>query len=151
MKLSQNAKDMVLLELDGVGLLLGEVRYNRQTETASFALEKAGFFDLYLPCTVVYDQQRGPLVHPHILAALTTSSLRIQRNRVSCFILEPDINPAVIEQYNAIKAALTPRSEPGGVKGTGQGDETTENKKPAKKRVINLRAMKDLSKDLDKT
>ncbi|MGC9021571.1 MAG: hypothetical protein ACP5J5_00385, partial [Dissulfurimicrobium sp.] len=111
MRLSQNAKDLVLIELDDVGLLLGEIRYNRQTETASFALEKAGFFDLYLPCTVLYDQQRGPIVHPHILSALTTSSVRIQRSRVSCFILEPDINPVIAEQYHAIKAALAQKPE----------------------------------------
>jgi hypothetical protein len=151
MKLSQNAKDMVLIELDGVGLLFGEVRYNRQTETASFALEKASFFDLYLPCTVVYDQQRGPLVHPHILSALTTSSLRIQRNRVSCFILEPDINPVLIEQYNSIKATLTPRSEPGQRGASAQGEGPPEKKKMGKKRVINITSLKDMSKDLDKT
>lgn len=150
MKLSQNAKDMVLIELDGVGLLLGEVRYNRQTETASFALEKASFFDLYLPCAIVYDQQRGPLVHPHILSAFTTSSVRIQRNRVSCFILEPDINPVLIEQYNAIKTNLTPRPESGSGEKPAQDEGSSEKKKTGKKRVINIHALKDMSKDTDK-
>ncbi|MGQ9744412.1 MAG: hypothetical protein ACUVQV_00090 [Dissulfurimicrobium sp.] len=151
MKLSQNAKDIVLIELDGVGLLLGEVRYNRQTETASFALEKASFFDLYLPCTVVYDQQRGPLVHPHILSTFTTSSLRIQRNRVSFFILEPDINPVLVEQYNSIKATLKPRTEPGQGEIAAQDKRPSEKKKVDKKKVINIHALKDRSKDLDKT
>ena len=66
MKLRQNAKELVLIEADGLGLILGEVRYNRQTETVLFALEKAAFFDLYFPCTVLYDQERGPVVHDYL-------------------------------------------------------------------------------------
>ncbi len=102
MKLRQNARELVLLNVEGLGLLLGEVRYNRQTETVIFALEKSSFFDLYFPCTVVYDQQKGPMVHPHVLAALTTSSVRIQRSRVSCFVLERDLSSSLVEQYRQL-------------------------------------------------
>ncbi len=109
MKLRQNAKELVLIELDGVGLLLGHIRYNRQTETVLFALEKAAFFDLYFPCTVVYDQQRGPVVHPHVLSAMTTSSVRIQRSRVSCFVMEMDLNPDLVDQYQKFLDAIAPR------------------------------------------
>lgn len=151
MKLNQNARDLVLIELDDVGLLLGEVRYNRQTETASFALEKASFFDLYLPCTVVYDQQHGPVVHPHILSAFTTSSLRIQRNRVSCFILEPDLNPVLIEQYNTIKKTIMPRPEANHEKKIIQDAGASDRKKTGKKTVIDIHTLKNISKDVDKT
>ncbi|MBW1926487.1 MAG: hypothetical protein JRI35_04695 [Deltaproteobacteria bacterium] len=100
MKLRQNAKELVLIEVDGLGLILGEIRYNRQTETVLFALEKAAFFDLYFPCAVLYDQERGPVVRPHVLTAMTVSSIRIQRSRVSFFVLESDINPKLIQQYH---------------------------------------------------
>ncbi|MGB9497291.1 MAG: hypothetical protein ACKVE3_05400 [Dissulfuribacterales bacterium] len=100
MKLRQNAKELVLIEVDGPGLILGEIRYNRQTETVLFALEKAAFFDLYFPCAVLYDQERGPVVRPHVLTAMTVSSIRIQRSRVSFFVLESDINPKLIQQYH---------------------------------------------------
>jgi hypothetical protein len=106
MKLRQNAKELVLIEADGLGLILGEVRYNRQTETVLFALEKAAFFDLYFPCTVLYDQERGPVVHPHVLTAMTISSIRIQRSRVSFFVLEPDVNPKLIQQYHSLLEAV---------------------------------------------
>ncbi|OPL13001.1 MAG: hypothetical protein AVO38_03370 [delta proteobacterium ML8_D] len=106
MKLRQNAKEMVLIELDGLGLILGEIKYNRQTETVLFALEKTAFFDLYFPCTVLYDQNRGPVVHPHVLTAITISSIRIQRSRISFFVLEPDINPKLIQQYHSLQEAV---------------------------------------------
>nr|HDM99677.1 hypothetical protein [Deltaproteobacteria bacterium] len=106
MKLRQNAKELVLVELYGLGLILGEIKYNRQTETVLFALEKTAFFDLYFPCTVLYDQDRGPVVHPHVLTAITTSSIRIQRSRISLFVLESDINPKLIEQYHSLQEAV---------------------------------------------
>ena len=106
MKLRQNAKELVLTEVDGLGLVLGEIRYNRQTETVLFALEKAAFFDLYFPCTVLYDQNHGPVVHPHVLTAMTVSSIRIQRSRVSFFVLESDINPKLIQQYHDLLEAV---------------------------------------------
>jgi hypothetical protein len=102
MKLRQNAKELVLIEVEGLGLILGEIKYNRQTETVLFALEKAAFFDLYFPCAVLYDQERGPVVHPHVLTAMTVSSIRIQRSRVSFFVLESDINPMLIQQYHGL-------------------------------------------------
>ena len=107
MKLRQNAHELILIEVDGLGLILGEIRYNRQTETVLFALEKAAFFDIYFPCAVVYEQQRGPVVHPHIFTALTTSSIRVQRSRVSCFVLETDINPELSRQYYGLLKALS--------------------------------------------
>ncbi len=144
MRLNQNARDLILIEIDGLGLLLGEVRYNRQTETATFILEKAAFFDFYLPCTVIYDQQRGPVVHPHILSTLTTSSLRIQRDRISCFILGQDLNPALIEQYNRIKTALAQRPEPEVREGLPEDNGNPDKTRPDKKRIINIKKMKDL-------
>jgi hypothetical protein len=114
MKLKQNAREIVLAEIDGLGLIMGEIRYNRQTETVIFALEKGAFFDLYFPCAIVYDQQRGPVVHPHLLTALTTSSIRVQRSKVSCFILEHDINPEVFKQYQDIVMAVTARQDMAG-------------------------------------
>ncbi len=99
MKLKQNARELVLIDIAGVGLLLGEVRYNKQTETVVFALEKSAFFDLYFPCTVNFDPQRGPIVHPHVINAMTTSSIRVQRERVNFFVLSHDIAPSVKAQY----------------------------------------------------
>ncbi len=99
MKLRQNARELVLLDLSGVGLILGEVRYNKQTETVVFALEKSAFFDLYFPCVVNFDPQRGPVVQPHVINAMTTSSIRIQRDRVNFFVLSQDIAPSVKAQY----------------------------------------------------
>ncbi len=110
MKLRQNARELVLLNVEGLGLILGEVRYNRQTETVIFALEKASFFDIFFPCTVVYDQQKGPVVHPHILSAMTTSSVRIQRSKVSCFVLESDLNGSLIEQYHKLMDMVAMRN-----------------------------------------
>lgn len=111
MKLRQNAKELVLAEIDGLGLIIGEIRYNRQTETVAFALEKAAFFDLYFPCAVIYDQKQGPVVHPHILTALTTSSIRVQRSKVSCFVHEHDLSPAIFNQYHDILNAVTAQHE----------------------------------------
>lgn len=111
MKLRQNAREIVLAEIDGLGLIMGEIRYNRQTETVIFALEKGAFFDLYFPCAIVYDQKKGPVVHPHLLTALTTSSVRVQRSKVSCFILEHDIHPEVFRQYQEIVRAITAQQE----------------------------------------
>jgi len=99
MKLRQNARELVLLDISGVGILLGEVRYNKQTETVVFALEKSAFFDLYFPCVVNFDPQRGPVVQPHVVNAMTTSSIRIQRNRVNFFVLSQDIAPSLKAQY----------------------------------------------------
>ncbi len=99
MKLKQNARELVLIDIAGAGLLLGEVRYNKQTETVFFALEKSAFFDLYFPCTVNFDPQRGPVVHPHVINAMTTSSIRVQRERVNFFVLAQDIAPSVKAQY----------------------------------------------------
>jgi len=122
MKLRQNAKEMVLIELDGLGLILGEIKYNRQTETVLFALEKTAFFDLYFPCTVLYDQNRGPVVHPHVLTAITISSIRIQRSRISFFVLEPDINPKLIQQYHNLQEAVL-RKQSGTLSGKASSDE----------------------------
>ncbi len=143
MKLRQNAKELVLLNVEGLGILLGHIRYNRQTETVLFALEKAAFFDLYFPCTVVYDQQKGPVVHPHILSAMTTSSIRIQRSRVSCFVLETDLNPDLARQYHQLVEAIMPkpvRSDP------PEGDDPDPGGRPrggAGRRVVSLRGPKD--------
>ncbi|MDD3553268.1 MAG: hypothetical protein PHC35_01940 [Deltaproteobacteria bacterium] len=106
MKLSQNAKEMVLLNIDGLGLIVGEIRFNRQTETIGFVLEKAAFFDLYFPCMVMVEKN-NLMLQPHILASLSTSSIRVQRSRVSCFVMESELNPALIYQYNAIIASIT--------------------------------------------
>ncbi len=138
MKLRQNAKELVLLEVDSLGILVGEIRYNRQTETVLFALEKAAFFDIYFPCTVVYDQQKGPVVHPHLLSALTTSSIRIQRSRVSCFVLETDLNPAIVEQYYRLIENMLPKTQPKHVP-AGPDDQGPDDTKPPKgSRVISL-------------
>ncbi|NIA08888.1 MAG: hypothetical protein GWP10_03755 [Nitrospiraceae bacterium] len=143
MKLQQNAKELVLVNVDGLGLILGEIRYNRQTETAIFALEKAAFFDLYFPCAIVYDQERGPIIHPHLLTVLTTSSIRIQRSHVSCFILETDINPVLIQQYYGLLDALSAKQ------GTASPQKRTDHQGPERpkpvggSRVINLRDHKE--------
>ncbi len=99
MKLHQNAKELVLLDVDSLGIIIGEIKYNRQTETVLFALEKSAFFDIYFPCTVVFDQQNGLSVHPHIFSSLSKSSIRVQRSKVSCFVLQNDINESIIKQY----------------------------------------------------
>lgn len=106
MKLRQNARELVLLEIDGLGLILGEIRFNKQTETAIFALEKAAFFDLYLPCAVIYDPQKGPVVRPHVLSAMTTGSIRVQRSKVSCFVLGSELAPSLAAQYQAVLKGL---------------------------------------------
>ncbi len=112
MKLRQNARELVLLELSGTGLLLGEVRYNRQTETVAFALEKSAFFDFYFPCSVSFDPQRGPVVHPHVINAMTTSSIRIQRDRVNFFVLSQDIAPSLKAQYlDIINQVIGPQGQ----------------------------------------
>ncbi len=111
MKLRQNAKELVLIEASGLGFILGEIRYNKQTETVLFALEKAAFFDLYFPCAVVYDQKTGPVVRPHVLTAMTTSSIRVQRSRVSCFILEADLHPVLIKQYTELLEGIMLQQE----------------------------------------
>lgn len=137
MRLHQNAKELVLLEVSGIGFLLGEIRYNRQTETALFALEKAAFLDLYFPCAVLFDQAKGPVVHPHILSVFTTSAVRIQRSRVSCFVPESDLNPALAAQYHGLLDAMGGNKAPAaqrppedeGPKGSGSG---------GKKRVVSL-------------
>ncbi len=145
MKLRQNAKELVLVEIDGLGLLLGQIRYNRQTETAIFALEKAAFFDLYFPCTVVYDQQKGPVVHPHILAALTNSSIRVQRSRVSCFIMEQDLNLNLIEQYNRLVEAVMAQHGIGLAQEKPSDEDPSGPKPGGGKRVIPLSGRKDKS------
>ncbi len=111
MKLRQNAKELVLIEAAGLGFILGEIRYNRQTETVLFALEKAAFFDLYFPCAVIYDQKTGPAVRPHVLTAMTTSSIRVQRSRISCFILESDLHPALLKQYSDLLESVMLQQE----------------------------------------
>ncbi len=113
MKLRQNARELVLLELAGTGLLLGEIRYNKQTETVLFAMEKSAFFDLYFPCSVSFDQNRGILVHPHVINAMTTSSIRVQRSRVTYFVLERDLAPAIRSQYVALLNQLIGKGRQG--------------------------------------
>ncbi len=144
MKLHQNAREMVLVQVDGLGLLLGEIRYNRQTETVLFALEKAAFFDLYFPCAVIYDQQQGPLVRPHIMTTVTSSSIRIQRSKVSCFVLETDLNTSLIEQYNMLLDTLMSRqvSPPRG-QVTDSDDNPDKPKPPGGPRVVPLRDHKE--------
>ena len=138
MKLRQNARELVLLEIDGLGLILGEIRYNKQTETAIFALEKGAFFDLYLPCAIVFDPQKGPLVRPHVLNAMTTGSIRVQRSKVSCFVLGSDLAPSIAAQYRTVMESLAPSArdkgdEPG--KGPEPGPEKPTHSGP---RIINL-------------
>ena len=141
MKLKQNARELVLLELSGMGTLMGEVRYNKQTETVIFALEKSAFFDLYLPCTVGFDPQRGSFVQPHVVNAMTTGSIRIQRSRVNFFVLSQDIAPSLKAQYMDIVHQLTgmrPQSQP-----------TPESTKP-KDKVVELLKLKGKKDDRDK-
>ncbi len=143
MKLLQNAKEMVLIEVDGLGLILGEIRYNRQTETILFALEKAAFFDLYFPCAVIYDQKRGPSVHPHVLTTMSTSSIRIQRSRASFFVLETDVNPELIKQYNSLLEAVSLKQGAAAKKET-PGNQGPDRPKPSGgSRVITLRDRKE--------
>ncbi len=105
MKLRQNAKELVLLQIDGMGTIIGEIRYNKQTETAIFTLEKSAFFDLYFPCVLMYDQRQGTVVRPHILSVITASTIRIQRTKVSCFVLGDEISSEIVEQYyNILKS-----------------------------------------------
>ena len=129
MKLRQNAKELVLLEIDGLGLILGEIRYNKQTETAIFALEKGAFFDLYLPCAVVFDPQKGPLVRPHVLNAMTTGSIRVQRSKVSCFVLGNELAPSLVAQYRAVLERLVP-SRPTASPDEGKGPDPGPEKPP---------------------
>ena len=145
MKLHQNAKELVLIEVDGLGLIMGEIRYNRQTETVLFALEKAAFFDLYFPCSVLYDQQRGPVVHPHVLTAMTVSSIRIQRSRVSFFVLESDINPKLIQQYHhLLEAVLLKQGVTSPKKATKDKDQGPDQPKPTgASKVITLSDRKE--------
>ncbi len=145
MKLRQNAKELVLIELDGIGLLLGHIRYNRQTETVLFALEKAAYFDLYFPCTVVYDQQRGPVVHPHVLSAMTTSSVRIQRSRVSCFVMETDLNPELVTQYQKLLDAIIPKPAKPGSPDPDEPGPDKPRPSGGGSRVISIRGPKDKS------
>ncbi len=145
MKLRQNARELVLLELSNTGLLLGEVRYNKQTETVAFALEKSAFFDFYFPCSVSFDPQRGPVVHPHIINTMTTSSIRIQRDRVNFFVLSADISPALKAQYMEILNQVA---------GIHQPEQPSQPARPRQPRsssqvvdIIKLREKKDDSKD----
>ncbi len=142
MKLRQNAKELVLLELSGTGLLLGEVRYNKQTETVSFALEKSAFFDFYFPCSVSFDPQRGPVVHPHVINAMTTSSIRIQRDRVNFFVLSQDIAPALTAQYMDILNQVT-----GFQKKEPQGQERHLKDSKSVSRVVDIIKLKDRKSD----
>lgn len=139
MKLKQNAKELVLLEIDGLGLILGEIRYNKQTETAIFALEKAAFFDLYLPCAVIYDPQKGPVVRPHVLSAMTTGSIRVQRSKVSCFVLGGELAPSLVAQYQAVLKGLGigPQKEPAPHPPTDGGPDPKK-PTPSGPRIINL-------------
>ncbi len=147
MKLRQNAREIVLLNIEGLGLVLGEIRYNRQTETVLFAMEKAAFFDVHFPCTVVYDQQRGPLVHPHILAAMTTSSIRVQRQKVACYVTERDLNPVLIKQYQDLFQALLAPEYPQTETAPAEPGNTGNNKKPTNTRVIDLTEIRDRHND----
>jgi len=110
MKLGLNAREIVLFEIAGLGLIIGQIQYNRQTETALFVLEKAQYVDLLFPCAVTYDNQQGPVVRPHILTILTTSTIRINRNNVSCFIMENDLTPGVMKQYSELLMTNVPKT-----------------------------------------
>ncbi len=138
MKLRQNARELVLLEIDGLGLILGEIRYNKQTETAIFALEKGAFFDLYLPCAVVFDPQKGAVVRPHVLNAMTTGSIRVQRSKVSCFVLGSELTPSLVAQYRAVMESFAPQGPkiaPDHGKGPDSGPEKPKSGGP---RIITL-------------
>ncbi len=132
MKLRQNARELVMLEVSGLGILIGEIRYNKQTETVLFTLEKSAFFDLYFPCAVIYDQKKGAIVHPHIVNTMITSSIRIQKSRVSFFVLESDIAPSVRAQYLQLVNSFIGLSREGAgqgtdsAKGAGKGPERVQ-------------------------
>ncbi|NPA95277.1 MAG: hypothetical protein GXO58_07615 [Thermodesulfobacteria bacterium] len=145
MKLRQNARELVLLDLSGTGLLLGEVRYNKQTETVAFALEKSAFFDFFFPCSVSFDPQRGPLVHPHVINAMTTSSIRIQRDKVNFFVLSPDIAPALKAQYlDIISQVMGPQGqEPAAPARKGRSEKGVSRVVE----IIKLKGKKDSPKD----
>ncbi len=139
MQLRQNAREIVLIEVSGLGFILGEIRYNQQTETALFALEKAAFLDLYFPCTVVFDQVKGAVVRPHVLSVFTMSAVRIQRSHISCFIYGKDLNPGLAEQYRSLLAASIPH---GGLasppEGPPEDDNPTKPRPSGGKRVVSL-------------
>jgi hypothetical protein len=146
MKLRQNARELVLVEVSGLGILLGEIRYNKQTETVLFALEKASFFDLYFPCAVVYDQQKGAVVHPHIVNTMTTSSIRIQRSRVSFFVLEADLAPSLRAQYLELINSFIGLSKGSDKDAGGRGPEKVDSPAQTRHRgptVVPLDKLKD--------
>lgn len=147
MKLRQNAKELVLIEASGLGFMLGEVRYNRQTETVLFALEKAAFFDLYFPCAVIYDQKTGPVVRPHIVTAMTTTSIRVQRNQISCFILEPDLHPALVKQYNTLLENIILQQEKISPAKRQPDDDPDKPTSPGTTRVVSIRNGKEKNKN----
>ncbi|RUM90872.1 MAG: hypothetical protein DSZ23_01845 [Thermodesulfatator sp.] len=144
MKLRQNARELVLIELSGSGLLLGEIRYNKQTETVLFTLEKSAFFDLYFPCTVSFDQNRGVTVHPHVVNAMTTSSIRVQRSRVSYFVLETDIVPALRSQYLGLINQIIGRAG-GRTGGPSPGDDDTppDDRPKGGSRLLDLKKLRN--------
>ena len=145
MKLRQNARELVLIELSGVGLLLGEIRYNKQTETVLFALEKSAFFDLYFPCSVSFDQERGILVQPHVINAMTTSSIRVQRDRVAYFVLERDIAPALRSQYLVLINQLLGKTGPRGTGRRPSEDDSPPDDRPrgGGSRLLDLKKLRD--------
>jgi len=145
MKLRQNARELVLIELAGMGLFLGEIRYNKQTETALFALEKSAFFDLYFPCIVTFDQKRGPVVQPHAINVMTTSSIRIQRSRVSFFVMEQDIVPGLKAQYMDFLSQLTKR--PASPPEPAAPLSPVSPVKGGSPRVVDLKSLKDKKDD----
>lgn len=135
MKLGLNAREIALFEISGLGIIIGQIQYNRQTETAMFVLEKAQYFDILFPCAVTYDNQRGPVVRPHLLTILTTSTIRINRNKVSCFIMENDLNPTVIKQYSDLLMSNMPKAN---VRHLPSKDDDDPNK-PRGGKIINLK------------
>ncbi|GEM_PF-761963 len=145
MKLRQNARELVLVELSGVGLLLGEIRYNKQTETVLFALEKSAFFDLYFPCSVSFDQQRGVMLQPHVVNAMTTSSIRVQRRRVAYFVLEHDIAPALRSQYLLLINQLLGKGLSGGKQSPPTDDDHSPDGGPrgGGSRLLSLKKLRD--------
>lgn len=139
MQLRHNAREIVLIEVGGLGFLLGEIRYNKQTETALFALEKAAFLDLYFPCAVVFDQVKGAVVRPHVLSVFTMSAVRIQRSHISCFIYGKDLNPGLVEQYRSLLAASFPQGGHAHPQGGPPEDDDPHRPRPSGgKRVISL-------------
>lgn len=99
MKLGLNAKEIVIVDVLGTGLLIGQLQYNRQTESAIFVLEKAQYFDLFFPCAILLDNQHGIFIRPHIASFLSNGTIRINRSNISYFIMENDINPQIKKQY----------------------------------------------------